>query len=261
MLLPWKLSEMKLSIVIPLYNEIENIPKLQQEFLPVVGELVQSHMVEVIFVDDGSTDGTWHALDTFTKTSNSRVRFCIERHPENRGLGAALRTGFRTASGDVIITTDSDGSYKFAEIPALLSHLTPEVDIVTASPYNPDGKVLGVPAYRLILSRSSSLIYRLLVDWRIRTYTSLFRVYRREVIEKVSFDCDNFQAIAEILVKGMLLGYRVVEYPAILHKRSLGTSKVKLVRTITDHLRFQALVLLHRLSLKPIVGQDETSRA
>jgi dolichol-phosphate mannosyltransferase len=105
------------------------------------------------------------------------------------------------------------------------------------------------------------LIYRLLVDWRIRTYTCLFRAYRREAIEDVSFDCDDFQAVTEILVKGMLLGYRVAEYPAILYKRSLGVSKVKLARTIIDHLRFQALVLLHRLSLKPLVRQTEGSSA
>ena len=252
---------MKLSIVLPLYNEVENVPGLQQEFLPVVTELAQSHTVEVVFVDDGSTDGTWQALDTLARTGNSRVRYCFERHPENRGLGAALRTGFMTASGEVIVTTDSDGSYKFAEIPTLLSHLTSEVDIVTASPYHPDGEVLGVPTYRLILSRGSSLIYRLLVDWRIRTYTCLFRAYRREMIEDVSFDCDDFQAVTEILVKGMLLDYRVAEYPAVLHKRSLGVSKVKIGKTIIDHLRFQALVLLHRLSLKPLVRQTEGSRA
>jgi dolichol-phosphate mannosyltransferase len=252
---------MKLSIVIPLYNEVENIPKLEVEFLPVVSELTQSHMVEVVFVDDGSTDGTWVALDALAKSSNSRMRFCLERHAENRGLGAAIRTGFIAASGEVIVTTDSDGSYKFTEIPALLSNLAPEVDIVTASPYHPDGKVLGVPPYRLILSRGSSLIYRLLVDWRIRTYTCLFRAYRREAIEDVSFDCDDFQAVTEILVKGMLLGYRVVEYPAVLHKRSLGVSKVKLGKTIIDHLRFQALVLLHRLSLKPLVRGTESSKA
>jgi dolichol-phosphate mannosyltransferase len=252
---------MKLSIVIPLYDEVENVPKLQQELLPVVRELIRSHEVEVVIVDDGSTDGTWHAMETFVKTSDSRLRCCLKRHPENRGLGAALRTGFATATGEVIVTTDSDGSYKFTEITTLLSYLTPEVDIVTASPYHPDGKVLGVPSYRLILSRGSSLIYRLLVDWRIRTYTCLFRAYRRDAIEDVSFDCNDFQAVTEILVKGMLLGYRVVEYPAVLHKRSLGTSKVKLARTIMDHLRFQALVLLHRLSLRPLVKQNETSRA
>jgi dolichol-phosphate mannosyltransferase len=251
---------MNLSIVIPLYNEIENVPKLEREFLPVVDDLAKCHTVEVVFVDDGSTDGTWEALDTFSKKGNSRSRFYFERHPENRGLGAALRTGFLTASGEVIITTDGDGSYKFAEIPALLSRLTPEVDIVTASAYHPDGEVVGVPAFRLMLSRGSSLIYRLLVDWGIRTYTCLFRTYRREVIEEVSFEQDNFQAVAEILVKGMLLGYRVVEYPAALHRRSYGTSKVKLARTIMDHLKFQALLLLHRLGLRPLVRQGETSR-
>jgi dolichol-phosphate mannosyltransferase len=252
---------MYLSVVLPLYNEVESVPRICRELLPIVGELAQSHTVEVVFVDDGSTDGTGQALrNTFLGISGPQLRFCIERHPKNQGLGAALRTGFVSASGEVIVTTDSDGSYEFTEIPALVSHVIPGIDIVTASPYHPEGKVVRVPACRTILSRGASLIYRLLVDWRIRTYTCLFRAYRREVIENVSFECNGYQAVTEILVKGMLLGYRVAEYPAILHKRALGASKVKLVRTIMDHLRFLALVLLHRMGLKPLVRQDQDRR-
>lgn len=251
---------MDLSIVVPCYNEAENIPKIQTEFFPVVAELAKTYSLEVIFVDDGSTDETWRALtDTFGGYSNEpqlSVRF--ERHEVNRGLGAALRTGLTAARGEVVVTTDSDGTYKFSEIPALLSYLTPDVDIVTASPYHPAGGVEGVPAYRLILSRGSSTIYRLLVDWRVHTYTCLFRAYRRKVIERVSFESDGFLAGTELLVKGMLMGYRVAEYPAVLHKRVFGVSKTKLVRTILAHLSFQARVLLYRLRLTPFVEPRKT---
>jgi dolichol-phosphate mannosyltransferase len=124
---------------------------------------------------------------------------------------------------------------------------------VTASPYHPDGKVEGVSGYRILLSRGSSLLYRILVDWWVCTYTSLFRAYRREVIENITFECNGYRAVTEILVKAILQGYRVAEYPTTLHKRTLGSSKVKLLRTIIDHMNFQALVLFHRLSLKPMV--------
>lgn len=246
---------MDLSIVVPCYNEAENIPKIQAEFFPVVAELAKTYSLEVIFVDDGSTDETWQALtDTFGGYSNElqlSVRF--ERHEVNRGLGAALRTGLAAARGEVVVTTDSDGTYKFSEIPALLSYLTPDVDIVTASPYHPAGSVAGVPAYRLVLSRGSSTIYRLLIDWRVHTYTCLFRAYRRKVIERVSFESDGFLAGTELLVKGMLMGYRVAEYPTVLHSRVFGASKAKLVRTILAHLSFQARVLLYRLRLTSFV--------
>ncbi len=249
---------MELSIILPCYNEIENIPKIQREFFPVVVELAQTASVEVVFVDDGSTDGTWQVLkDTFGNRNETRISIKFERHAVNRGLGAAIRTGFAAARGEVVVITDSDGTYKFSEIPAMLSYLTSDMDIVTASPHNPAGEVVGVPAYRLILSVGSSLIYRLLVDWQVHTYTALFRAYRRRVIEQVPFESDGYLASTELLVNGMLMGYRVAEYPAILHKRVFGTSKAKLVRTVLDHLNFQARLLLRRLNPKPLVKLHE----
>ncbi len=251
---------MDLSILIPCYNEIGNIPKIQAELMPVVAALAQTHRVELIFVDDGSTDGTWDALiNAFAHNDSAPVKIRFERHEVNRGLGAALRTGLAAASGEVVVTTDSDGTYKFSEIPALLSRLTPDIDIVTASPYHPEGGVEGVPPYRLVLSRGSSLLYRFLVNWRVHTYTSLFRAYRRRVIENVSFASDGFLAGTELMVKAMLMGYRVAEHPAILYKRTSGTSKAKLARTILAHLRFQARVLLHRLGVVHLNQREEIS--
>jgi dolichol-phosphate mannosyltransferase len=252
---------MDLSIIVPCYNEAENIPKLEQEFFPVIGELAKTRSVEVVFVDDGSTDGTWQGLlGHFSSMQEPSLSVRFERHQANRGLGAALRTGFAAARGDVVVTTDSDGTYKFTEIPAMVSRLTPGADIVTASPYHPDGGVAGVPAYRLLFSRGCSLVYRLLANWRVYTYTCLFRAYRHPVIEHVPFESDGFLAGTEILVNGMLMGYRVAEHPAVLYRRVYGTSKAKLMRTTLAHLRFQLRVLLHRLNVKSILGVHKVAR-
>ncbi len=253
---------MNLSIVMPLFNEVENVPRIQAELLPVVRELAVAHNVEVIFVDDGSTDGTHTELSrSFINMGGPRLVFAIARHPANRGLGAALRTGFAAARGEVIVSVDCDGSYRFEEIPGLTFCLGPQVDVVTASPYHADGAAEGVPALRLLLSRGCSLLYRVLVSWRIRTYTSLFRAYRRQVIENVPFENNGYQAVTELLVKAMLKGYRAVEYPTVLRKRAVGVSKAKLLRTVKDHLRFQASIVLDRLKLKPLVRRAEGSRA
>jgi dolichol-phosphate mannosyltransferase len=77
----------------------------------------------------------------------------------------------------------------------------------------------------------------------------LFRAYRREVIQQVTFESDGFLSGTEILIKGILMGYRVAEYPAVLHVRAYGVSKARLMQTILAHLRFQTRVLLHRFNL------------
>jgi len=248
---------------------VDNVDKLEQEFFPVVAQLAAGMAptddaspgaVEVIFVDDGSTDGTLAALQQrfgALKAPGIVVRF--EQHMPNRGLGAALRTGFAAATGELVVTTDSDGTYRFVEIPALLSRLTSGVDIVTASPYHPDGGVENVPGYRLVLSRGSSLMYRVLVDRHIHTYTALFRAYRMEVIKSVPFEADGFLGGTELMVKAMLQGYHVAEYPAVLYSRVNGASKAKIVRTIKAHVRFQTKILLARLGLQPAMGQIQTS--
>jgi dolichol-phosphate mannosyltransferase len=183
---------MDMSIVVPCYNEAGNVARIRQELFPVAAELAEAYCVELVFVDDGSTDGTWQALQDLSDGAQElRLALRFERHGVNQGLGAALRTGFAAASGDVIVTVDCDGTYRFSEIPVLLACLTPHVDIVTASPYHPAGGVDGVAAHRLVLSRGSSGIYRVLLDRRLHTYTSLFRAYRREVIERVSFESNG----------------------------------------------------------------------
>jgi dolichol-phosphate mannosyltransferase len=247
-----------LSIVIPCFNEEDGIEKLRDEFLPVAMELAAMQPVEVIFVDDGSRDKTWQLLnETFGSMADApNLTFKFERHDVNRGLGAAVRTGFAASTGDIVVTTDSDGTYKFSSLPTLLGYLKPGVDIVTASPYHPDGGMEGVPAYRLLLSQGASLLYRIVLTGsgaKVHTYTALYRAYRRQVIEDVQFESNGFLAGTELMVKAMLAGYQVAEYPAMLYSRQHGASKAKLARTIRAHLRFQWKVLLHRLKIKPLV--------
>lgn len=249
---------MDISVVIPCYNEAENVPKIQRELLPVLAWLAKTASLEVIFVDDGSRDNTWQAFHAaFANQVIPNLDFRFEKHPRNRGLGAALRTGFAASRGNAVITTDSDGTYAFSEIPSMLARLKPGADIVVASPYHPKGKVVGVPAYRLLFSRGSSMIYRFLVNWKLHTYTSLFRVYRRNVVKTVVFESDGFLAGTELLVKAMLSGYQVTEYPAVLYSRVFGESKAKIMRTIQSHLKFQFRVLLHRLGITPFKSTGE----
>jgi dolichol-phosphate mannosyltransferase len=251
-----------ISILIPCYNEEAGLGRMASELRPVLDTLCTRESVEVVLVDDGSTDGTWGALNRLASSGFSGAKIHLLRHARNRGLGAALRTGFAACRGSVVVTTDSDSTYRLSEIPRLLSRLEPDVDIVTASQYHPDGSVMNVPAHRLLLSRGASLLYRTLVTRRVHTYTSLFRAYRAPVIRDIPFRSDGFLAVSELLVNAMRAGYRVAEYPTVLHSRVEGTSKAKLARTTAAHARFMAGILLQRLHLRshPPLSAPATSQ-
>ena len=239
---------MQLSLVLPCYNEEPNVRALEARLRPVLDGLARRYdAIEVVLVDDGSRDGTWAAMQELTASSTGAIRFRAEKHPTNLGLGAAMRTGLTAATGDVIVTTDSDATYRFEEIPALLDLLTADVDLVTASPYHPQGAVDNVPAYRLFFSRGASFLYRLLVQWNLYTWTALFRAYRRDVVRTVPFASTGFLAGTEILVNAIGAGYRAAEFPTVLHSRVHGQSKAKIARTVRAHLGFQAAVLKRRL--------------
>ena len=138
---------MDISIIVPCYNEAENTDKLRRELFPILAELARESKVELLLVDDGSTDRTLEALASLPDTPElGGVEARILQHGTNRGLGAALRTGFGAARGNVIVTTDSDGTYRFTEIPTLLRYIDAGAAIVTASPYHPQGGAEGVPA-------------------------------------------------------------------------------------------------------------------
>lgn len=222
---------MLLSIVVPCFNESENAASIRDSLLPVLARLRPAGGLEIIFVDDGSTDGTLPALKTFLGESGG---FHYLRHERNSGIGAALRTGFRAAKGDVIVTTDSDGTYRFEEIPSLLDALK-GADIATASPYHPDGSVEGVPSYRLALSKTASALYRRATGLPLHTFTSLFRAYRREALDRIPFRSNGFVSVAEIMVLAAGAGMRIAEVPMTLHARQRGVSKMRTMRVAAAH--------------------------
>jgi dolichol-phosphate mannosyltransferase len=231
----------EISIVIPAFNEAEGVKQTAQSLRNVLNYLRKTHNVEVIFVNDGSRDDTERLLkETFADDSKVRV----VSHEVNRGLGVALRTGFASATGDIVITTDFDGTYAFNTIPQLLGRMIIDrVDIVTASPYHPNGSVEGVPRYRLLFSFGASLLYRLLVKWHVHTWTALFRAYHRRVIENVTFESNDFLAGTELLVKALQAGYTVSEFPTTLRVRTFGQSSLKIARVTKAHLKFQMRIL------------------
>ncbi|MBM3769968.1 MAG: glycosyltransferase family 2 protein [Acidimicrobiia bacterium] len=233
-----------LSIVIPCYNESEGLEELTRQLTPVVEQLRRNRTVELLFIDDGSTDETYPLL---RRSFGHDPQVRIVQQGVNRGLGAALRTGTKESRGRIVLFTDSDCTYPPETIPELLELMSPDVQVVTSS-YHPCGGVEGVPPYCLVFSRGASMLYRLLVDPRVYTWTAMYRAYRREVLERVQTRTAGYVVIAELLVEALLAGYRVAEYPTVLHVRRSGQSEAKVWKITREYLRFQAQILRRRIA-------------
>jgi len=220
------------SIVVPMYNEQENIPYLLRTLATVAHKSADRYRLELVLVDDCSRDATW---DVLQRTCQGRTDVRIVRHAQNQGVAAAIMTGIAAATSDIVCTIDCDCSYDPMDLLQMVP-LLGEADLVTASPYHPQGQVLNVPRWRLFLSRTLSWIYRRLLKVELYTWTSCFRVARRAKVAAIELDNGGFLGVAELLVRLLRRGGIVREYPTLLESRLLGVSKMKTLKTIRGHL-------------------------
>lgn len=241
------------SIVVPCFNEELVLPYLANTLRSVEETLSREYELYFIFVDDGSSDGTWSSLQ---QQFGARPHCSLVRHLENRGVAAAILTGIQSATTDIVCSIDCDCTYDPHELKNMLPLLTEGVDLVTASPYHPQGKVLNVPNWRLSLSKAASFLYRRVLPQRLYTYTSCFRVYRRNAILALSLREQGFLGVAELVGQLGLRNAHVIEHPAVLAVRVLGHSKMKVLRTVLGHLR-----LLSRLLFQRVVGKRKNQKA
>jgi polysaccharide deacetylase family protein (PEP-CTERM system associated) len=230
------------SVVVPCYNEEQSLPYLANTLRSVVGKWGHRYDFSFVFVDDRSTDRTWEVLGT---TFGAQPHCTLVRHERNRGVAAAIQTGLRAATAEIVCSMDCDCTYDPHELGRMIPLLTEGVDVVTASPYHPQGKVRNVPRWRLFLSKSLSRLYRVVLRQKLHTYTSCFRVYRRQAALDVTVERGGFFGVTEMLGRLDLDGRRIVDFPTTLEARMLGRSKMKVLGTIAGHLGL--LLLLVRL--------------
>ena len=235
------------SVVVPLYNEEPVIPFMANTLLEVRRAFrVQGYEPRFLLVDDASRDKTRAVVEA---TFGSWHDVKLLKHDSNRGVAGAIMTGVQAAETEIVCSMDADCTYDPHELLKMIPKLTPDVDMVTASPYHPDGEVRNVPGWRLLLSKGASGLYRRIFRNKLRTYTSCFRVYRRSRVKDLPVRYGNFLGVVELLGRLDLSGGKIVEHPATLNVRLLGTSKMKTVRTILGHLRLMARFARMRLTL------------
>ena len=233
----------RVSVVVPLYNESANVGYLARTLACLTDHVRDRLDLHFVLVDDGSEDATWEALEAHFAARDD-VR--LVRHERNRGVAAAILTGIRHAETEIVCSIDADCSYDPYLLPRMVESLG-DADMLTASPYHPDGAALNVPRWRLVLSRTLSRMYGAVSGAGLSTYTSCCRVYRRRRFESLVLRHGDFLGIAEMLVETVLAGGVVREIPATLESRLLGRSKMRTLRMIVSHLRYLLELALRRI--------------
>lgn len=223
---------MKISVVIPMFNEEENVKKTLEEINNVLENFKE---FEIIVVDDGSNDQTYQLVKEFIQT-NSNIH--LLKHPINKGMGKALRTGFDKVNGDVVITIDADLSYDPNYIPVLIDELDDSTDIVIGSQYMAGGKTENIPPLRLFISKFANKIVGYAMADDISTVTGVLRAYRKKVLDSIELESNGTEINPEIISKARAVGFNIKEIPVTLKARELGKSKVRFRTTTISHLLF-----------------------
>ena len=214
-------SDLLISVIIPVYNEENSIKE--------VIERIPNHLnYEIILVDDGSTD---NSLEKVKVINNKYIK--VVKHKSNKGYGAAILTGIKSATGDIIVTMDSDGQHCPEEIPNIINPiLNKKVDIVVGSRY------LGNCHFKIpIYTRLGEFIIRSFIwffyNQKIYNNQSGFRAYNRRALKIISKTRDKGMGFStEVLLRAVHNKLRIIEIPITAFPRKYGVSYVNLIKII-----------------------------
>ena len=250
---PTTAEKIPLTIATPCYNEEATLSYLHKTLYQFEARFGHLYELNFLFVDDGSRDQTWQKLtDLFAKDE----RCLLIKHPENRGIAAAILTAIENAPTELVTILDADCTFDPMQLPELMEMMSPNIDLVAASPLHPLGKMTNVPGWRLLMSKGAAFLYRLVLHHKFASYTSCFRIYRRSKVLPMPLLDTGFCGVTEILARMDLRGSRIAECPAVLEVRLLGQSKINTLRTILDHLQLVWRIAMARLLRRSLPGQD-----
>ncbi len=225
-----------LSVFFPAYNDALALPALISKTFAVLNQHVADY--EVIVVNDGSADSTGQVLASLAAEFGPRLR--IITHPENRGYGGALRTGFAAASNEFVFYTDGDGQYDVADLPALLNAITPEVGLVNGYKIARQD-----PWHRKVIGAVYNQFARFLFRVRLRDIDCDFRLIRRSLLNREPLQSSSGTICVELVTMLERSGMKVVELPVSHLAREHGRSQFFRVKSLAT-----TLVQICRLYLR-----------
>ncbi len=212
------------SVIIPTWNERDNIPVLLQG----IRAALTAYRFDVFVVDDGSPDGTGEAVQTEAAT-HPNIR--LVSRPRKMGLSSAVMTGALASTGAIVVMMDADLSHNPALIPELVKNVEAGYDIAVGSRYVPGASLQGFPLHRRLGSRALTYLARTLLGITVRDPLSGFAAMRREVFtaQPTRFSAGGFKLLMEVLATQR--GRKTVEVPITFLDRRTGRSKMGATET------------------------------
>jgi glycosyltransferase involved in cell wall biosynthesis len=237
-------SNPKLSIVLPIYNEVESIPLLISELIPTLEQINNSF--EIICVDDGSKDGSFAALKE-ARAQDERIR--IVKFRRNFGQTAAFSAGFDRARGDIVITMDADLQNDPADIPLLLEKIEDGYDVVSGWRVERWREGTGSFIIRKLPSLTANWLISTGTGVHLHDYGCALKAYRNDVVKNIDLYGDLHRFIPAI---ASYYGVAVTEVPVTYRSRQFGTSKYGLSRIVRVVLDLLTVRFLLSYSTRPI---------
>jgi glycosyltransferase involved in cell wall biosynthesis len=237
-----------ISIFFPAYNDGGTIASMVVSALLTVRELTDDY--EIIIVNDGSADYTPQVLDELADVYDA-VR--VVHHPQNRGYGGALRTGFRSATKELIFYTDGDAQYDARELKVLYPALVDGVDMVNGYKISRSD-----PWFRKIIGRTYHWMVKLAFGLRLRDVDCDFRLMRREIFDRVHLRSDSGVICVEMMKKIQDAGFVIAEAPVHHYHRAYGRSQFFNFRRVF-HVGRDLLKLWLELVLRPKLRRSGAS--
>ncbi len=233
--------ELDLSVVVPLYNEMENVEPLTEWMLEVLQ--ADSGTFEVILVDDGSSDDTWARVREVGKSEQVRgIRLA-----RNVGQTAAMMAGFKLSRGRVVVSLDGDLQNDPRDIPVLVKKLEDGYDLVCGWRQKRKDRLL----LRKVPSWCANRIIRLLTGVPIRDNGCSLKAYRRELLDRLILHADQHRFIPALSAS---LGARIAELPVRHHARRFGESKYGISRTFRVLVDLATLKMVTTFRTRPLMG-------
>ena len=239
------MNELKsITICVPLLNEEELVYELFENLENLHSKISDQYIVNFLLIDDGSEDSTFTELK---KYFNNLSYYRIIRHSTNLNLGGFLKTSIDNVNTDFIGFLDSDSTFDPLLIDPMLDIIKNNFDIVSASPYHPKGKTECVGAIRKLISKTANGIYSFILKEDIYTFTSLLKIYRLENVKNIKIETYGFVSVTELYVKSIINGASYYDFPCALTTRRTGSSKIRFLRTIFEHLKFMFRLVINNL--------------